>query len=196
VLPNVLVTLQRHAKAYGYFSPERFIGRTEQEAAHELAMNPDHFGRTDELILATLAHEMVHVWQQVHGRPPRRSYHDKQWAAKMKEVGLFPSSTGEPGGKETGAKVSHYIVAGGAFARAFSKLAATGFKLRWQSRASEGDPVRRKKAASKTKYTCPACGQNAWAKPGAQLICGDCYDEDEEDISFMEADGGEEAEAA
>ena len=67
-LPQVLVTLQRHAKAYGYFSPERFIGRAEEEAAHELAMNPDHFGRTDELILSTLAHEMVHVWQQVHER--------------------------------------------------------------------------------------------------------------------------------
>lgn len=35
-LPAVLVTLQRHAKAYGYFSPERFIGRTQKEAAHEL----------------------------------------------------------------------------------------------------------------------------------------------------------------
>jgi hypothetical protein len=61
-LPQVLVTLQRHAKAYGYFAPERFIGRVEQEAAHELAMNPDHFGRTDKLILSTLVHEMVHVW--------------------------------------------------------------------------------------------------------------------------------------
>lgn len=111
-------------------------------------MNPDHFGRTDELILSTLAHEMVHVWMQVHGRPPRRSYHDKQWAAKMKEVGLYPSSTGEPGGKETGAKVSHYIVPSGAFAKAFAKLAATGFKLRWQSRVAADDPVRKKKTAS------------------------------------------------
>src|SRR5262245_42339764 len=46
-LPNVLVTLQRHARAYGYFSPERFVGRTQRrEAAHELALNPDHFGRS------------------------------------------------------------------------------------------------------------------------------------------------------
>ena len=26
-LPQVLVTLQRHAKTYGYFSPQRFSGR-------------------------------------------------------------------------------------------------------------------------------------------------------------------------
>ncbi len=187
-LPDVLVTLQRHAKAYGYFSPERFIGRMEQEAAHELAMNPDHFGRTDEMILSTLAHEMVHVWQQVHGKPPRRSYHDKQWAAKMKEAGLQPSSTGQPGGKETGQKVSHYIIENGPFAKAFAKLQATGYKLRWQSRPAAEDPARKKKAASKTKYTCTGCGVNAWAKPETLLICGDCYDDGDGEICVMEAE--------
>jgi predicted SprT family Zn-dependent metalloprotease len=186
-LPHVLVTLQRHAKAYGYFSPERFVGRTAKEAAHELAMNPDHFGRTDELILSTLAHEMVHVWQQVHGKPPRRSYHDRQWAAKMKEVGLYPSSTAAPGGKETGQSVSHYIIEGGAFAKAFAKLEAAGFTLRWQSRTFEKDATRKKKTASKTKYSCADCGANAWAKPETSLICGECYDDGEGEICVMEA---------
>ncbi|HVR26775.1 MAG TPA: hypothetical protein VMU26_26060 [Candidatus Polarisedimenticolia bacterium] len=32
-LPHVLVTLQRHAKARGYFSPDRFTARTEKAAA-------------------------------------------------------------------------------------------------------------------------------------------------------------------
>jgi ribosomal protein L37E len=63
----------------------------------------------------------------------------------------------------------------GAFAVAFAKLQATGFTLRWQSRTD--DPQRAKKAASKTKYTCRECGQNAWAKPDAKLICGGCYEE-------------------
>ena len=184
-LPNVLVTMQRQAKAYGYFSPERFIGRAGDEVTHELAMNPDHFGRTDEEILSTLVHEMCHLWQHTHGTSPRKSYHDREWAAKMKEIGLFPSSTAAPGGKETGQKVSHYIVAGGPFAQAFARLQASGFELRWQSRAD--DQERQKKAASKTKYTCPQCNQNAWAKPGAALICGVCYEEDGE-ICAMEAD--------
>jgi hypothetical protein len=38
----------------------------------------------------------------------------------MERVGLMPSSTGEPGGKRTGQKVSHYILADGPFARAFA----------------------------------------------------------------------------
>jgi predicted SprT family Zn-dependent metalloprotease len=100
ILPHVLVTLQRHAKARGYFSPERFTGRTQTAAVHELAMNPDCFtGRTDEQILSTLVHEMAHVWQQTHGKPPTRCYHDRQWAAKMREIGLQPSTTGSQVGK-------------------------------------------------------------------------------------------------
>lgn len=183
-LPPVLITLQRRAKAYGYLSPDRFVGRADsQAAAHELAMNPDHFGRTDEAILSTLVHEMAHVWQHAHGKPSRGSYHDKQWAAKMVEIGLHPSHTGEPGGRQTGAHVTHYIIDGGAYAQAYAQLMARGFALRWQSKPE--DKTRSAKTASKTKYTCPDCEQNAWAKPDAALICGVCHEENGE-IVYMD----------
>lgn len=87
-----------------------------------------------------------------------------------------------------GRKSSHYVIEGGVFAQAFAKLEATGFKLRWQSRPFDADPERKKKAASKTKYTCPDCGVNAWAKPETALICGECYNDGEGDICMMEAD--------
>jgi predicted SprT family Zn-dependent metalloprotease len=185
-LPDALITLQRNANTYGYLAADRFAGRADANiTTHELALNPDHFGRTDEDILSTLVHEMVHLWQHVHGTPPRKSYHDKQWAAKMKEVGLHPSDTGQPGGKETGQKMTHYIIAGGPYAQGAARLKESGFELRWQSRTGD-DKERKAKAASKTKYTCPSCGQNAWAKPGATLICGECYDEGDGEIRVME----------
>jgi predicted SprT family Zn-dependent metalloprotease len=185
-LPDALITLQRHAKAYGYLAADRFAGRVDVNiTTHELALNPDHFGRTDEEILSTLVHEMVHLWQYTHGTPPRKSYHDREWAAKMKEVGLYPSNTGEPGGKETGQKMTHYIVPGGHYAQSAAKLQETGFTLQWRSRIAE-DEERKKKTASKTKYTCPSCDQNAWAKAGATLICGECYDHGDGEIRVME----------
>ena len=163
--------------------------------AHELAINPDSFtGRTDESILSTLAHEMAHVWQQTHGTPPRRSYHDRQWAAKMKKIGLQPSTNGESGGKETGQSVTHYVTPEGPYAKAYAKLKARGFQLHWQS-APQGKQAKAKRA-SKTKFTCPECGQNAWAKPGALLICGICYEDGKSKISLMLAETGEYAEAA
>ena len=48
-----------------------------------------------------------------------------------------------------------------------------------------------KKAASKTRYTCPACGLDAWAKRAVQLMCGDCRGEmqgPDEDADADEAD--------
>ena len=35
--------------------------------------------------------------------------------------------------------------------------------------------ARERKAASKTRYTCPSCGANAWAKPGTRLACDVCH---------------------
>lgn len=175
-LPHVLVTLQRHSGTRGYFSPKRFTGRVEDAAVHELALNPDKFAsRTDEEILSTLAHEMAHVWQQAHGTPSRRSYHNREWANKMKEIGLKPTDTGDPDGKETGQHMTHCIIPDGRYARAYAKLKERGFQLQWQSVAI--DAQAKVKKASKTKFTCPECGQNAWAKPDAQLGCYACYED-------------------
>jgi hypothetical protein len=72
------------------------------------------------------------------------------------------------------------------YAKAYAKLAATGFQLHWQSVPASKQGKAKK--ASKTKFTCPECGQNAWAKWGAILICGECFDEGEGDICFMLAE--------
>lgn len=94
----------------------------------------------------------------------------------MHEIGLHPSTTGEPCGKETGQSCSHYIIEGGAFARAYEGLAKNGMAALyvelWDDEAAR--KTRKAKAASKTKYTCPTCQMNAWAKPDTRLICGDC----------------------
>lgn len=172
-LPHVLVTFQRSA-ANGHFSADRFVRRRGKKKAHELAMNPDCFARSDDLVLSTLAHEMAHVWQSVYGKMSLRGYHNRQWAAKMKEIGLQPSTTGRPAGRETGYSVSHYILPGGAFANAYEKLASTGFKLEWQSRKRSNSEWKAQNA-SKTKFTCSVCGQNAWAKADSAILCGRCY---------------------
>jgi len=138
------------------------------------------------MILSTLAHEMANVWQQTHGKAPRRGYHDRQWAGKMREIGLQPTSIGEEGGKETGQSVTHYIIPEGRYAKAYAKLADSSFQLHWQS--IPANEQGKAKKSSKMKFTCPGCGLNAWAKPDALLICGECYDEGEGDICFMLAE--------
>jgi len=133
-LPPPYLTIVRKSHSAGYFGPDRFTARQRKATVSEIALNPDGFiGHTDEQILQTLVHEMVHSWQHAKGTAPRRAYHNKEWSAKMKLVGLYPSSTGMVGGRETGQRMSDYIIPGGKFAVAYAKLKRTGFKLNWQS---------------------------------------------------------------
>jgi hypothetical protein len=123
---------------------------------------------------------MAHLWQHHYGTPSRGRYHNAEWAAKMKAVGLIPSHTGRPGGRETGQKMSHYIEEGGPYARAYARLESPRILYKDVHDAGEST-TRKKKAASKTKYTCPSCGLNAWGKPEINLVCGDCEERMEAD---------------
>lgn len=176
-LPNCLITLQRKGRSYGYFCRDRFVSKT-GECCDEIALNPMHFGdRSLEENLSTLAHEMVHLWQHVFGTPGRGRYHNREWAEQMKAIGLHPSDTGAPGGKELGDQMSHYILPDGAFAKAAADLIAKGFAITWQDQAvtapaSGKELAEPSKGGKRVKYSCPVCGLAAWAKHDAHLLCG------------------------
>ena len=143
-LPHCLITLQRERRTFGYFSGVRFVRRS-GERTDEIAMNPSYFAiRSVRETLSTLVHEMAHAWQAHFGKPGRRGYHNKEWAAKMEAIGLMPSNTGEPGGKKVGEHMTHYIIAGGGFDHACAELLTREFTLSWLDRF----PPERPKAPS------------------------------------------------
>jgi hypothetical protein len=99
--------------------------------------------------------------------------HNREWGAFMKRVGLYPSNTGQPGGKETGQQMQHYVIEGGRFSIACRALIETGFNIEYADIWRDGEKKEPEK--SKSKYTCTGCGFNAWAKPNAEnLACLDC----------------------
>jgi len=159
----------------GFFCPERW--QKDDEVVHEISLNPDLLKRPPEKSMSTLAHEMSHQWQHDLGTPPRRCYHDKEWAGKMKEIGLIPSDTGEPGGKETGQKMDHYIDPDGNFIQAFKKMPHE-FKLPWLSGGGDEEKEKEKKPTiKKIKLTCPGCEMTIWILAddvGRQVSCDDC----------------------
>lgn len=178
-LPPCMITLNRKPNCRGYFSPDRFKHRGQGQTTHEIALNPDVFSScTDREILSTLVHEMVHLWQQEHGRPGKSTYHNQEWADRMKELGLQPTDTGEVGGKEVGHKMTHLIVDGGPFDALTQRLLAEGFSLDWQSAAPVAGAPKKK---DRIKYTCPVCGTNLWAKPGVHVACVECDEEFQSD---------------
>lgn len=176
-LPACMITLQRKAGTRGYFSPDRMATMAgDDEPIHEIALNPNTFdGMTTTEVLSVLVHEMAHLWQQCHGKPGRNGYHNFEWVRKMEALGLVPFAVDNTAtGRQTGQKVSHRIDPHGRFLAACGKMGTDVILYRDRF----GDtPTAAKKRASKTKYTCRECGQNAWAKPDACLICGHCQEE-------------------
>ena len=71
--------------------------------------------------------------------------------------------------------MTHYIEEGGAFERACDEFVQDGFTALYVKLWGEGESqTRTRQAASKTRYSCPSCGLNAWAKPDVVLVCGAC----------------------
>ncbi|OOC09117.1 MULTISPECIES: SprT-like domain-containing protein [Thioalkalivibrio] len=139
-LPPCLITLRSSRRQRGYHHAERFISG-DGTIIHELGVHPGYFTLNPlEVALSTLVHEMVHHWQECFGRPSRSNHHNREWVGKMEAIGLVPSDTGLPDGKQTGRRVTHYIQPAGPFARACSDLLATGFELPWFDRHAPTDP--------------------------------------------------------
>ena len=183
-LPNCLITLQRSKKSYGYFCGDRF-GKSDGTLTDEIALNPSYFrDRPQEEVFATLAHEMVHLWQHHFGKPGRGRYHNREWAEKMKSIGLQPTSTGKDDGPETGDVMGHLIVPDGPFDRVVRKQLARGLIVSWteqpEKRPVPGDDVdgnedaqAESKSGKRVRYICPHGDMKAWAKHGAKLVCGE-----------------------
>lgn len=185
-LPDVMLTLTRTRHANGYIIPEGFRpqGETSKEdgdTVAEISINPETFQRrTAAEVLSTLAHEMVHFEQHLAKKASTGGYHNRDWGTRMKRIGLYPSHTGQPGGEETGVRMTHYIVPEGPFERSAAELIAQGWRLSYFAPAvTEEEKTRKaKKSASKTKYTCPLTGANAWARPGLVLFTAEGRDQD------------------
>lgn len=169
-LPNCLITLQKKKNSNGFFHAKHFING--EIIADEIAMNPAQFTRSKSETLSTLAHEMTHLWQHHFGKESK-SHHNRQWADKMFEIGLMPSSTAQPGGKQTGQKVSHYILPNMAFDIACQSFLQAHELTLYIDNATEESKAKAK-AKNKVTYICPDCELKAWGKPSIKIACVEC----------------------
>ncbi len=186
-LGHVILNFSRRARSLGFFAPERWTDG--KQTTHEISLNPTHLtAESAKDSASTLVHEMAHLHRHEQPNPPRGGYHDTEWADKMVSIGLMPSATGAPGGARTGYKMSHYVIAGGAFELAFDAMPVE-CQLPWTcgidedalegkkgKQAKEKAKQKAKEAARKVKlkYTCPKCALKVWGRAELNLRCDDC----------------------
>lgn len=175
-LPDAMVILHRKNGARGYHQSDAYRARSEDAAqpfVNEIALNPDAFaGRTDRQILSTLVHEMCHLWQAVWGQHYRAGAHNKEWVRKMEAIGLIPSATGEPGGRQTGRRVTHYIKMGGPFDRACDELL---LYVHFQYESLPPPPKAQRETVKRVKLACPLHPDvEVRAAAGTRVCCAEC----------------------
>ncbi len=140
-----MLTFEDRGQHFGYYRQGGFIGRDGGERRDEICLNPRHFlANTGDLeLLQTLAHEQVHQWQEQFGKPSLRTYHNREWADKMLLIGLTPSSTGRPGGMQTGQHMADYPTEGGLFLSVAQGILAKSSLITWYK---EGVAIKRAQA--------------------------------------------------
>lgn len=70
-------------------------GRNGHGLNHEITLNTRHL-RTASVsdILDTLLHELLHEWQDLHGKPGKHNYHNRQFIEKAASYGLLVDKHG------------------------------------------------------------------------------------------------------
>ncbi|WNL48379.1 hypothetical protein RKE25_22870 (plasmid) [Dyella sp. BiH032] len=141
-LPNTIVlSYQRESNSFGFYRKRQYVHRSRRETG-ELALNPSWLPvRSLTESLATMVHAMCRLQQSLVGQHQSRpSYHNRELANYLKQVGLLPRVDGDPNGKETGHRVGHVIEEGGPFDVACRKLLAEGFAFSWVDRHAAALP--------------------------------------------------------
>jgi hypothetical protein len=69
-------------------------GRNGFALKDEITINARRVQRPLSRILTTLLHELLHEWQAKHGQPGKRNYHNEEFRAKARTLGLVVDRRG------------------------------------------------------------------------------------------------------
>lgn len=192
-LSKPVITIQSTPKAYGHITCGK-VWNSDGENRHELNIGAGTLSRPIEETVATMLHEMVHLWnikQGVQDCSRGGAYHNKKFRDEATRRDL---------------DISHHEKYGWTITRPTDNL------LKWcldreldeikVSRfdgigflppvgGKEGAPVpvkpTGKRPSSTRKYVCPCCGLSVRATRAVSLICGACHEKDGQ-ITHLQAE--------
>lgn len=190
----ILCWTHAHQVKAGYFYPERWTDEAGNALA-ELSINARCMReRTVTELSSYMVHEMIHMEQHTAGTAGRPGYHNAGFVQRAQRLGF--KAVNERGEELSAGQGAHacelHPVEGGAFSRALASLpeeAIPAYEAEGGVPAEEAEegreqrqedggtpppppPKPRAKGGKRSKYVCPICGQAAWSKPGAKLLCG------------------------
>ncbi len=187
-LDEPIITIQSTPRAYGHVT----VGRTwksKEMQRHELNMGAEALERPIEAIVATMVHEMVHLYNIAHEIQDCSrggTYHNKKFQKEAERRGLCIGCHEKYGWTitEPSEALIDYIVTKGWTeidmnrGGGWTPPPSTGGKA--GAGGDEAGAEDTPKKSSTRKYACPKCGQSVRATKIVHIICGDCMEKMQE----------------
>lgn len=171
-LPMVMITIQSSLKAYGHCTTKK-IWASGSDRYYELNLSAEYLSRPIENVLATLVHEMVHIYCMETGIKDTSNngrYHNKRFKteAEMRDLKIaYAPTIGWSVTEPTEVFIRNVKNWGLYDACENYRLGAL------QTDDSEGTDKPRKKSSTR-KYYCPVCGNSVRATKDVNILCMDC----------------------
>lgn len=184
-LEEPIITIQSTPRAYGHVTVGK-AWRRKEDWRHELNMGAGTLERPIEEVVATLVHEMVHLYNIAHGVQDcsrGNTYHNKKFKEEAERRGLVIEHHDKYGWTVTTASEAlfEYILEQG-----WSEIDMNRGGGIWspppsgRSKAGDGgsgaggeDKPKPKKSSTR-KLQCPCCGNSVRATKAVRIMCMDC----------------------
>lgn len=168
-LPKVVITIQTSPTAHGYITVNKIWEGT-NERYREINISAETINRPIENVMATLLHEMVHLFcmeNNLLDTSKGGKYHNKTFKKEAEKRDLEISYADYIGYSVTKPTVRFIDVlkANGLYGDSIEHHRITG------CRSSGGTSP---KKSSTRKYTCPSCGISVRATKDVNIGCLDC----------------------
>lgn len=169
-LPTPAITIQSSPKAYGHCSTsERWHDAQRKTGYYEINISAETLNRPIANNIATLIHEMVHLYHNVNniqGTSRGGTYHNKRFKEDAEARGLLI---------EYDAKIGFSPTQPSPALKSFCTAQHWRNKLTISRIGDIGGNEPKPKAPTSTrKYVCPCCGQSIRATKEVNIMCMDC----------------------
>jgi len=181
-LEEPIITIQSTPRAYGHVTVAKTWKRKD-DWRHELNLGAETLDRPIEHVVATMLHEMVHLYNIAHNVQDCSrggAYHNKKFKEEAERRGLVIEHHPTYGWTitEPSETLIDYIISQG-----WTEVHMNRGGGNWTppksggSKAGEGGAGSKGKRPSSTrKLVCPKCGQSVRATKAVHILCGDCME--------------------
>jgi hypothetical protein len=186
-LPTVMITIQSSKGVYGYCTTQK-VWASADENYYELNLGAEYLNRPIENVLATLVHEMVHIYCMENGLKDTSNlgrYHNKIFKREAEKRGLIISQAPVIGWSKTSPSPEFIAVIhqlgldqqcenyrmGGTSGIGGNGLSGGDDNGAGTDISGTGKTT---KKSSTRKYQCPVCGISCRATKDINIMCMDC----------------------